>query len=251
MKIVKAALVVLAIGTLAVSCASGPQTIGRVEINANFDNVPVDTEGRMSTNDIFLEFAGQGSSEWTIQNGALAFTPSRGGKIEFLYSTIADGTVSADIMLTSTEDNGNAGFLVRSSQFSSGGPDSVRGYYIGIGHVNGPDANFNGPEVPSQHAFLQIGRMWNNWTQLDVIPLSTSAVSLPLKRNLRVEMSGNTFEVYVDNRLITTFEDDNFESGSVGIRTYLAEGSIDNLSISNIAAMDALEAAAAAEASAE
>lgn len=243
MKIVKAALLAaLVLGVFGVSCASAPQVIGNVDIVENFDSV-------VDTSSLFKEYAGANSSEWTIDNGALAFTRSRGGKVDFSGSLIGDGTVSADITITETGENGNAGFLVRASGFSSGGPDSVQAYYIGIGRVSGPDANFDGAaQVLAEHTFLQIGAMYNNWKQLQVIPISSARVSFPFTHKLTVEMTGSLFEVYLDGQLLTTFEDSTFASGTVGVRTYMASGSVDNLSVSNLAAM---QAAAATEEVAE
>jgi hypothetical protein len=214
------------------SGASVPEEQAPVNLSESFDPA-----GR-SASDVYRAFAGGTASQWTFGTdsrnpGTLAYTSSLGGRVEFANSLIKDGVVEADITLTGGTDQGNSGFVLHASDFADGGADNLHGYYVGIGRNNYGDMTVDGVPLGAGREFLQIGIMQNSWRQLQLIELGNGPVNYPVSHRLSVTMEGATFKVSVDGVQRATFYDTTMASGTVGFRTYNAEGYMDNLLISN------------------
>lgn len=169
----------------------------------------------------YTTYAGGTSSTWTFAGAAnnATFTASTGGKFIVANSEFSDGVAEADVTMTST--GGNCGLLVRSSNYRAG-VDSLNGYYFGI-------------ERSGNTSYLTIGRMDQNWNELQRTSLGSST-AFPLtntKRRLTVVMTGPRMQFYIDGTLRATIYDTTYLSGSVGFRTYNAAGNIDNLVVSS------------------
>ena len=193
--------------------------------------------GEGSQDSLFTAFPGDDSSTWTydgsLNPGTLAFSSSRGGKIRFAGTEMTDGKAELDLTLTGGTESGNAGLLMQSSYYSGGNPDSVRGFYFGIGRNNGTGSlNFGNALVAPGRSFLQIGRMWNSWWYITAVQLSDDVVDYPISHHLSVAVNGSHFNVLVDGVEKYSFDDTTLSSGMVGFRTYNADGFIDNLSVS-------------------
>lgn len=111
-----------------------------------------------------------------------------------------DGTLEADVMLTSA---GNAGLLFRTTNADLAGPDAFSGYYVGL------DSGGS--------AFLS--RSVNDYTELARAPL---AVPLNTWQHLKIVLRGAAIAVYVGNRKTPTLRvsDSFFGRGQIGVRAH-------------------------------
>lgn len=173
--------------------------------------------------------SGDTASNWGLDGDKVSFSFSRGGKVEFYNSTVSDGTVEVNLTLDQGTGRGNSGFLVRSSGYNNG-VDGVNAYFVGIGRNNNNSVEtIDGVDIGPGQTFLQVGLMQNNWKQLYNVPLSSGAAEYPINHRLAVSMSGPDFVVSVDGNELISFSDSTYASGSVGFRTFEAEGSINGL----------------------
>ncbi len=122
---------------------------------------------------------------------------------------VAEAELSVDLA-----NNNNCGLILRGTNIGEG-PDNYQGYFVGIGRLdvkNLPETGeaYNGPGV-------MIGYADGAWHDLkpiraDIQPGETY--------RLKVVVYGNQFAVYLNDELLTTFEDDRFANGTIGLRSY-------------------------------
>jgi glycosyl hydrolase family 43 len=149
---------------------------------------------------------------WSVSGGQYRTTASYGGK-SLLDDNHVNATWDADVTVTSGV--GDAGLVFRATSLATGA-DAYRGYYAGI--------------TPAGRVIL--GRADNNWTQL-------GAASLPIvagqRYHLRVQATGSTIKVYVDNLTTPkiTVTDATYASGASGVRVYNAAAAFDNIVVTN------------------
>lgn len=146
---------------------------------------------------------------WSVSNGKLTVAANPGAKAVAYGPQFSNFTYDADVSVGAT---GNAGLVFRASRLAIG-PDAYQGYYAGI----------NGNTVA-------LGKADGTWTLL-------SAVAIPVttnpSRRLRVVAAGSSLKVYVDD-LVTpriSVTDATHASGAVGVRTFDAQATFDNLSV--------------------
>ena len=122
---------------------------------------------------------------------------------------VAEAELSVDLV-----NNNNCGMMIRGTQIGNG-PDNYHGYFVGIGMLDVKTLPETGK--PYRGPGMMIGFANGNWNDLkpmrvDIQPGQTY--------KLKVVVYGSQFAVYLDDELITTFEDDRFEKGTIGLRSY-------------------------------
>lgn len=179
----------------------------------------------------FTNFLAPGSTQgWapggdnrTIQIPAPATNGTGAGdKTVALASTYATASYEADVTVSAPVGTGaaNAGFIVRTTNPTAGGPDSLTGYYIGLD---------TGTHV------LQVGREDNNWTNFIAYPESTIVGGST--HHLKVTTSGTAITVDLDGQRVISVNDATnalpakFQTGSFGLRRFGVGASFSNIRI--------------------
>ncbi|MFJ6901871.1 ricin-type beta-trefoil lectin domain protein [Streptomyces hokutonensis] len=157
---------------------------------------------------------------WSASGGT--YTESTGGTGGNKAITGSTGwsnyTLQGDVRLGTVGANGNAGFLVRATDPTTG-TDSVNGYYVG---VTGSD--------------LVIGREGYGWTQLSSTPIP-GGLSSGGWYHLTVQVTGCVISVQgvpadsSSNATYLSVSDCSFSHGSVGVRDYNSTASWRNLTV--------------------
>jgi len=111
-----------------------------------------------------------------------------------------DGTLEADVMLTSA---GNAGLLFRTTNADYSGPDAAFGYYFGLDSTGS----------------VFLSRSVNDYTELARTPLP---VPLNTWQHVKVVLRGAAITVYVGDRKTPIFSasDSFFLRGQIGVRAH-------------------------------
>ncbi|WP_042391799.1 ricin-type beta-trefoil lectin domain protein [Streptacidiphilus carbonis] len=151
----------------------------------------------------------QYGGSWSASGGSYTETSGgSGGNKSVTGSTgWTDYTLEGDVQLGSVGANGNAGFLLRTTDPSSG-TDSSNGYYIGAGTSS-----------------LTIGREGYGWTQLAATAIPGGLASGSWY-HLTVQVSGCTVSVQGrpagswSNPAYLSVNDCTFSHGSVGVRDF-------------------------------
>lgn len=125
-------------------------------------------------------------------------------------------------------DNNSCGVMHRSTGIGDN-PDEYNGYFVGIGHLN---VN-NLPETnsPYEGPGIMIGYADGQWHDLKPIK---KEIQPNQKYKLKVVAYGNRFAVYLDDEFITTFENDKYIKGTVGVRSYNEEFTAHNVVVRNV-----------------
>jgi hypothetical protein len=163
--------------------------------------------------------AGSTPSSITIPAPATNGTGA-GDKAVALGGTYATASYEADLTVTDPVGTGaaNAGFIVRTTNPTAGGPDSLTGYYIGLD--------------TGSHT-LVVGRENNNWTQFIQYPNST--ITGGSTHHLKVTTSGTAITVDLDQQRVISANDATnalpavFASGSLGVRRFGVGATFSNI----------------------
>ncbi len=127
-----------------------------------------------------------------------------------------DGTLEADVMLTTS--SGNAGLVFRATNPDYTGPDDMAGYYVGL----------------DPGGSVMLGRMNYAWTQLASAP---ATVGTSVWHRLKVTMQGATLKVYVNdlNTPKLALSDSTHRRGQIGVRAFQCNAQFDNITFTNAA----------------
>ena len=145
-----------------------------------------------------------------------------GDKAVALATTYASASYEADVTVSAPVGTGaaNAGFVVRTTNPTAGGPDSLTGYFIGLD--------------TGTHT-LVVGRQNNNWTNFIQYPVSTIVGGST--HHLKVTTSGTAILVDLDGQRVVSVNDATnalpaaFQSGSFGVRRFGVGASFSNITI--------------------
>lgn len=138
-----------------------------------------------------------------------------GSKIVAGATNFSDFRYQASVKVTTA---GNAGLIFRVADPAIGA-DAYQGYYVGLNPVNGT---------------IQFGKASNqSWK---VIRTAKLPVQMNKSYMLKVIAKGNQFEIFIDGstKPVIIAADDEFKSGSIGLRTYKAEATFDAVNVSTI-----------------
>jgi hypothetical protein len=139
---------------------------------------------------------------WTIMaDGSVEGTGSHGSKIVRDGPDLQEGEIRVEVMLT--DPNGGNGGLIFKVSDAGKGPDAFNGYEVSL-------------QRPGQ---LVIGRHRQNWEPIQNVPCD-----VPVNEwiELTVRTTAKSFEVFVNGKSITRFDDTEhpLESGAVGLRIW-------------------------------
>lgn len=145
-----------------------------------------------------------------------------GDKAVALGSTYATASYEADVTVSDPVGVGaaNAGFVVRTTNPTAGGPDSLTGYYIGLD--------------TGSHT-LVVGRENNNWTQFIQYP--NSSITGGSTHHLKVTTSGTAITVDLDQKRVISANDATnalpaaFANGSFGVRRFGVGATFSNITV--------------------
>ncbi|UKZ88268.1 uncharacterized protein TrAFT101_004030 [Trichoderma asperellum] len=191
---------------------SGKVGVRTYETEAVFDDLSVSTV-------VFDDFE-RNLINWQIYDGGfdartreLVASDVTSGKIAY-QATFEDFVLEADVALTHSGDNRNAGFLFRTTDVGNG-PDAYKGYYVGI------DASSR----------VILGRAGGGWKQLDQ---NKVGIRVNQKYRLRVRAIGNSINVWVDGNPYIQYRDSTYKKGMAGVRVYSTGAVVDNFTIQKI-----------------
>ncbi|OAA67645.1 LysM domain-containing protein [Cordyceps fumosorosea ARSEF 2679] len=147
------------------------------------------------------------SGEFDASSQALVAKSASDGKaaLDSFFSNVA---MSMDIAFPDGGGGGDAGFIFRVAELGPGG-DDLRGYYAGL----------------SRDGSVIVARMDRGWTELK--RGKTWEVQGPTKMTVSAE--GDKIRVVVNRQVVVDTTDSMFAGGLVGVRTYQADVSFDNL----------------------
>ena len=155
------------------------------------------------------DFAAGNDDGWTRYGGQYAFADGaylllnagKTGKTLTGDPAWSDGTVQADVMLTS---DGNAGVLFRTTNADFSGPDAQFGYYVGLDSTGS----------------VFLSRSVNDYTQLARTPM---AVALNTWYPVKIVLHGSTIAVYVGDMKTPKMKvsDSYLSHGQIGLRAHL------------------------------
>lgn len=151
---------------------------------------------------------------WIPHGGEVEAASGEGAKLVTDAAPFAEGEASVEVYFADKKP-GNAGLIVRVSQAG-----------LGMDH-------FTGYEVSLDTAGrLVLGRHRQNWEPIQNVPCD---VAVGKWISLRVRMSGNSIAVFVNDRVITQYEDKehSLDSGVVGLRTFNRGARFQNLVVSS------------------
>ncbi|NML35047.1 carbohydrate-binding protein [Paraburkholderia sp. G-4-1-8] len=145
-----------------------------------------------------------------------------GDKAVALAGTYATASYEADLTVSAPVGTGaaNAGFIVRTTNPTAGGPDSLTGYYVGLD--------------TGTHTVV-VGRQNNNWTNFIQYPVAS--VVGGSTHHLKVTTSGNAILVDLDGQRVISVNDATnalpatFQKGSFGLRRFGVGASFSNITI--------------------
>ncbi|XPF93079.1 LamG-like jellyroll fold domain-containing protein [Colwellia sp. RE-S-Sl-9] len=159
------------------------------------------------------DFNDGNDNDWTIYDGVWQINDNQyhvnsgpGYKSVADNVNVTDFEYEADITLNSS---GNAGVIFRIINPSIGA-DSFSGYYAGI------EDNGN----------ITLGKMDNNWTLLQSV---AAGIKTGVTYRLKVIAIGSNLQVYLDGIPQININDTSYTSGSIGVRSFMANSSFDNL----------------------
>ena len=204
---------------------ANPDAIGRPNVDpmtfdANGNVVPkTPTEGPVYfPYQVTERFDTDNDSAWTDYGGAWSAATGKytvavdpGAKALVSNTTFSSLTYTGDV----TANGGNAGLIFRVSN-PSVGADSYQGYYAGI------DTAGN----------VVLGKANNGWTQLALTPMTITPGAV---YHLKVTAIGSSIKVYVNDMTAPKIAvtDTTYTTGLIGVRTYNAAASFDNLVATN------------------
>ncbi|NOU98852.1 DUF1080 domain-containing protein [Paenibacillus sp. LMG 31457] len=149
---------------------------------------------------------------WSAASGAFTVINGEGYKAVANDTHFQNFTYEADVSMSASPDLANAGVIFRVSNPTIG-TDNLQGYYAGI----------------TLAGRVQLGRLDNNWTELanNAVP----SISVDTVYRLKVVAAGPKIDVYVNNMLVASAVDSTFTEGAIGVRTYKANATFDNIRV--------------------
>ncbi len=163
------------------------------------------------------DFAAGNDDGWTHYGGNYAFTDGAyllnnagtTGKTLTGDPAWSDGTVQADVMLTSS---GNAGVMLRTTNADFSGPDAQFGYYVGLDSTGS----------------IFLSRSVNDYTQLARTPMP---VALNTWYHVKIVLHGPAITVYVGDMKTPKMKvsDSYLSHGQIGLRAHLCNAEFNHI----------------------
>ena len=191
------------------------------------DAVKVDGTGNMLYSNDFGDsqglsyYKGSTPADLIRENNAITIDGGNANKIVVNNQNFSDFVVEVDAKVSENSSQGSnqAGIIFRASNFSSGSSDGYDGYYFGI-------------DAKKQECIL--GKVKNNaWTEISKKKMT---VKFDKFYHLQVTVAGNEITGYVNyngtNYAKVTAKDNDFSSGTVGMRHWWSKATFKNLKVS-------------------
>ncbi|RZK77434.1 MAG: DUF1080 domain-containing protein [Pedobacter sp.] len=155
---------------------------------------------------------------WFYKDNAIHASPNEDGKTGHGTKIIATGTQFADFIYNadvSVNSEGNAGLLFRVSD-PAVGSDGYKGYYLGFNPTT---------------SLIEFGK--SNGEQWSVIASEKYPLKISETYKVKVKAVGNRFELFINNsqKPIISATDGAFKTGSIGLRSYDALVTADNIQV--------------------
>lgn len=154
-------------------------------------------------------------SDWSLTSGMAQLVTTQHGKLIYTSRQVSGGTVEVEVRM----DNINA----------------IAGFILNVTNAaNGADA-FNGYEVAlnAQKGVLVLGKHQQNWQP--IAEITTAFNPLGQWNKIRVDISGAKLDIYLNDKLIRTYQDTSspLKSGYIGLRSYGGSATFRNLKIND------------------
>ena len=154
--------------------------------------------------------------QWSVTSGMAQLQTSRHGKLIYERQQMSKGIVEVEVRMDDV--NAIAGFIVNVTS-PAAGADAFNGYEVALNARKG--------------SFV-LGKHQQNWQ-----PISDTQMAFkPLGEwnKLRVVINGSKLTVYLNDKLIDTYEDTNnpLTSGCIGLRSFGGSATFRNLKIDNV-----------------
>lgn len=153
--------------------------------------------------------------EWSAASGAYSVINGEGFKAVANDTNFQDFTYETDVSISASPNLANAGVIFRVTN-PTVGSDNLQGYYAGI----------------TLTGRVQLGRLDNNWTEL--ANKAAPPIGVDTVYRLKVVAKGPNIEVYVDDTLVVSAVDSTFSEGAIGLRTYKANVTFDNINVTEM-----------------
>ncbi|MBP1965484.1 family 16 glycoside hydrolase [Paenibacillus aceris] len=153
---------------------------------------------------------------WKLQSGAISVNKGDGYKMIAQNAEFQDMTLESDIKLPSDTGTGDAGLLFK-TQSATPGADNVKGYYAGL----------------SGDGKVTLGRMNNNWTPLKQVKVFDT-IDPNRYYHMKVVTYQDDIKVYINDSqtpvlAYTDASAQKYTKGGIGLRSYRAQPSFDNV----------------------
>ena len=182
--------------------------------------VTISGQPKIQIPDLLINFNDNSASDWTTYdgiwtaaNGIYAVNAGGGYKAVAAATDYSDFTYETDVSIKGGANLDNAGVIFRVSN-PTVGADNLKGYYAGI-CVNGT---------------VQIGRFNNGWKELASQTLG-KPITPDMDYHLKVEVTGSSIKVYVDDAMVASATDTMWTHGSIGMRTWNVNAKYDNIAV--------------------
>ncbi|NIK76463.1 hypothetical protein FHS15_001588 [Paenibacillus castaneae] len=153
--------------------------------------------------------------EWNAASGAYTVLNGEGFKAVANDTNFQNFIYETDISMSASLDLANAGVIFRVNN-PTVGSDNLQGYYAGI----------------TLSGRVQLGRMDNNWTEIG--NKAAPSITVDTVYRLKVVANGPNIDVYVNDTLVVSAVDRTFTEGAIGLRTYKANATFDNIIVTEM-----------------
>lgn len=153
--------------------------------------------------------------EWSAASGKYTVINGEGYKAVAKETKFQDFTYETDISMSASPNLANAGVIFRVNN-PTVGADNLQGYYAGI----------------TLAGRVQLGKLNNNWTEL--ANKAAPPISVDTVYRLKVVAKGPNIDVYVNDTLVASAVDSTFTEGAIGLRTYKANATFDNIRVAEM-----------------
>lgn len=153
--------------------------------------------------------------EWSAASGKYTVINGEGYKSVAKDTKFQDFTYETDISMSASPNLANAGVIFRVNN-PTVGTDNLQGYYAGI----------------TLAGRVQVGKLNNNWTEL--ANKAAPPISVDTVYRLKVVAKGPNIDVYVNDTLVASAVDSTFTEGAIGLRTYKANATFDNIRVTEM-----------------
>ena len=152
-------------------------------------------------------------SDWSLTSGMAQLITTQHGKLIYTVQKLTNASVEMDVRIDNI--NSIAGFIVNVSN-AANGADAFNGYEVAL----------NG-----QKGVLVLGKHQQNWQPIS----ETTTTFNPIGQwnKLHVDINGAKLNIYLNDKLIRTYEDTSspLKSGYIGLRSYGGSATFRNLKI--------------------